>query len=80
MLLFGPLPSSAAWATGFGGWLERAALFFEADVLVVAAGCGFGAERFCGASILTGGSVVGFSCACPEAGTKASSATPKKPA
>src|ERR1700739_4013080 len=80
LLFFGPLPSSAAWATGFGGWFERAALFFEADVLVVAACCGFDAGRFWGASTCTGGSVVDFSWACPDAGISVDSAAQKNPA
>jgi hypothetical protein len=46
LLLFGPLPSSAVCAAGFGGWFERAALRLELVVLVADACCDFGAERF----------------------------------
>jgi hypothetical protein len=80
LLLFGPLPSSTAvavWTAGFGAWFERTARRLVAAA--VRAGLCFGAERICGASILTGGSV-GFSWACADAVAIVSIAAQESPA
>src|SRR5580704_4894946 len=60
VLLFGPLPVSAALAVcaaGFGAWLERAVVRLTVGFAV--GEVGFRAGRFLGASTCTGGSVVG---------------------
>src|ERR1700733_16203264 len=82
LLLLGPLPSSTTLAVGvagFGDWFACETRRFAAAAAADAC-FGFGADRFCGASPGTGGSVVGFSCALAGTGTAAHPHAPKTPA